>query len=96
MENERINELALCESSRLGLRPNELYRFYVLPNCDTCKTEAKLTANGEVELLDDEIKRQDREDMELLITYVDPYRYGYWKAIWNIQLTKYLVLLYYL
>lgn len=31
-----VRVLALCESTRLVLRPGELYRFEVVPGCSSC------------------------------------------------------------
>lgn len=40
-DTEYIHELALCESGMVIPKPNELYRFVIVPNCDSC---AKLAA----------------------------------------------------
>ncbi len=34
--DERVVEMRLCESSRLVLRPGQLYRFSVDPTCPAC------------------------------------------------------------
>ena len=34
---ETVVELALCETAKLFLHPNVLYRFYVMENCEVCK-----------------------------------------------------------
>lgn len=36
-------EMALCETTRVFLKPNILYRFIVYPNCEACaKTAAAI------------------------------------------------------
>lgn len=36
-----VLEMFLCETERVILKPNQLYRFNVDPNCDRCKYLAK-------------------------------------------------------
>lgn len=36
-DDENICVLCLCESQHLYLRPNQLYRFVVCPDCEECK-----------------------------------------------------------
>lgn len=31
-----VTELSLCEQDRLVLKPDQLYRFVVMPNCKRC------------------------------------------------------------
>lgn len=38
---QSVIEMGLCEYPHVGLRPNQLYRFIVMPNCDKCKAEAE-------------------------------------------------------
>jgi hypothetical protein len=38
--NDAVTEMRLCESSRLVLRPGQLYRFSIAPGCDLCRWEA--------------------------------------------------------
>jgi hypothetical protein len=33
---EKVIEMALCETQILFLRPNQLYRFVVIPGCAEC------------------------------------------------------------
>ena len=33
---EKIVEMALCEVDHISLRPNSLYRFIVMPDCEAC------------------------------------------------------------
>lgn len=36
----KILELRLCEASRIWLKPNQLYRFTVDPQCANCREAA--------------------------------------------------------
>lgn len=36
LEQDKVIVMALCESERLGLRPNVTYRFEVRPGCQRC------------------------------------------------------------
>lgn len=38
---EQVTEMRLCELRFVGLRPNQLYRFTVDPNCSKCVEDAK-------------------------------------------------------
>jgi len=33
-----VIEMGLCEVEHVMLRPNQLYRFTVMPGCDKCKS----------------------------------------------------------
>ena len=35
-----VIEMGLCEVPMIGLRPNQLYRFVVMPDCENCKAAA--------------------------------------------------------
>jgi hypothetical protein len=37
-----VIELGLCEYQHLHLRPNQLYRFIVMPECSKCEAEAAI------------------------------------------------------
>jgi hypothetical protein len=37
-EKAEVLELALCEQNHLVFKPNQLYRFVAMPDCDACKT----------------------------------------------------------
>ena len=40
-KDEEIVEMALCEVPYIFLRPNQLYKFIVMPNCEKCSAAAK-------------------------------------------------------
>ena len=44
--SQEITEMALCESRHLCLRPNQLYRFIVFPECEECQTLAAIYNEG--------------------------------------------------
>ena len=44
-ETLEVLDLFLCESQRLVLRPGQLYRFRVDPDCEKCKA---IEAEGEL------------------------------------------------
>jgi hypothetical protein len=35
--SEKVTEMALCEIDRVCLRPNQLYRFKIMPGCKECE-----------------------------------------------------------
>ena len=35
----KVTEMGLCEVRGIVLRPNQLYRFLVMPGCEKCKAE---------------------------------------------------------
>ena len=39
-ENEEVIEMGLCEVPHIMLRPDQLYRFVVMPDCEKCKDAA--------------------------------------------------------
>ena len=41
-EEEEVTEMFLCETERLFLRPNQLYRFKVSPDCKRCRELAEM------------------------------------------------------
>ena len=48
-KQEKVVTMALCEVLHVCLRPNQLYKFVVMPGCDACKeADAYLGENEEV------------------------------------------------
>ena len=41
LQPEQVTEMRLCELRFVGLRPGQLYRFTVDPNCPKCVEDAK-------------------------------------------------------
>lgn len=41
IEEKDICELALCETRHIYLKPNQLYRFVIIPDCKECERLAK-------------------------------------------------------
>jgi len=37
-----VTELKMCEAARLWLKPDQLYRFTVDPECGTCQADARM------------------------------------------------------
>ena len=43
-----VIEMGLCEVEHVMLRPNQLYRFIVMPGCDKCKALDVYSPNKEL------------------------------------------------
>ncbi len=74
-KNDEVITLALCEQSWLTLRPNQLYKFEIMPDCEECLRLAEVyeDANSPMwKIMKNRAKEEDGHIINLPVSTMSP------------------------